>query len=354
MIVKKKALTFTIALLFSTIAGAQLIDFAYAQSDENIIINTDGSITPSTASLKKAGNIYSLTRDINGTITVDYNNTLLDGNNHKLIVPSIFSYGITLNNVSNVTITNFIIIGGAKGIDISGTTNTIMNNTIRDTDNGIYSLSQPTAAITLNDASSNVITGNNLESNRVGLILVSWHSQQCSNNEVIGNNFAVSSTAIIIYDSSNNRFYHNNFLNNSIILQDNGYSGYSLPSFNIWDDGQQYGNYWSDYIVRYPNSTEIDKSGVGDTPYFVKPNNFVNISDLTRQEARDYWTQINAQYANNTDYHPLMQPFAFPSYSPTPEPTPEVETFSITFAIVTSVVLAIIMSLLIYFKKRKR
>ncbi len=26
-------------------------------------------------------------------------------------------------------------------------------------------------------------------------------------------------------------------------------------------------NYWSDYFAKYPNATEIDSLGVGDTPY---------------------------------------------------------------------------------------
>ena len=28
------------------------------------------------------------------------------------------------------------------------------------------------------------------------------------------------------------------------------------------------GNYWSDYFIRYPNASEVDSSGVWNTPYF--------------------------------------------------------------------------------------
>lgn len=348
---KSAALLLILVLIFSLIASVLLVKAEY---NGNITINADGSVNPSTAPLERAGNVYSLTNDIIGTITVNNNNVILDGNSYRLAVPSIFDYGITLSGVSNVTIANFTITGGAKGIDITGTSNVIANNTIKSTDNGIYSLSQPTAAIALNDASSNLITGNYLESNTVGIDLVSWHPKQCTNNQIVENNFVDCSTAIIVYDSSNNRFYHNDFFNNNVLLQDSGYYGYSLPSFNVWDDGHQFGNYWSDYLVRYPNATEIDASGVGDTPYFVKPNNYVDPSTLSRQEAKDHWTQMNAQYANNTDHYPLMQPFmAAPSPTAIPTPTQTTEPFP-TMLVVACVIIAVIgAGLLLYFKKRK-
>ncbi len=41
-------------------------------------------------------------------------------------------------------------------------------------------------------------------------------------------------------------------------------------SFLTWDNGYPSGgNYWSDYRTRYPNVTEIDDSGIGDTEYVV-------------------------------------------------------------------------------------
>jgi nitrous oxidase accessory protein NosD len=351
-----KSVTLLLILVFLTAACMTKPLPVKAEYKGNITINTDGNVNPSIAPLELAGNVYSLTNDINGTITVNNNNMLLDGNNHRLTVPSIFTYGITLGYVSNVTVANFAITGGAKGIDIRGTANTVANNTITNADNGFYSLSQPTAAIALTDASSTVIAGNKLKSCRVGLILYSGQSKQCSNNQIVGNNFIDCSTAIIVYDSSNNRFCHNNFFNNNILLQDSGYYGYSLPSFNIWDDDHQFGNYWSDYLVRYPNATEIDTSGVGDTPYFVKPNNYVDPATLSRQEAKDHWTRMNAQYANNTDHYPLMQPFmAAPSPTPVPSPTQTTEPFPIVPVAAASVATAAVvgMGLFVYFKKRK-
>ena len=312
MIRKTAALLLALAFLVAFLCVEA--KHARAEYDGAITIDADGSVSPSTTPLKQTGNVYSLTSDVNGSITVNNDNIVLSGDNHRLTAPSILHTGITLNGVSNVTVTNFTITGGAIGIHIIGTSNTISNNTISGTDNGIYALSAPTAAIALHDASSNIIEGNNLDGNRVGIILVSLNSKKCSNNRIVENNFIESSIAIIIYDSSNNRIYHNNFFNNKILIQDQGYFGFSLPSFNIWDDCQQFGNYWSDYQTRYTNATEKDNTGVGDIPYFVRPDNYVDPSTLSRQEAKDHWTQINAQYAKNTDHYPLMQPLNLGNY----------------------------------------
>lgn len=302
------ALAFLVAFLYVEAKPA------IAEYNGEITIDAYGNVNPSTAPLKQTGNVYSLTSDSNGSITVNKDSIVLNGGNHKLTAPSIFSSGITLNGVSHVTVTNFLITGGAIGIHIIGASNTISNNTISGTDNGIYALSQPTAAIALHDASSNSIEGNNIDGNRVGIVLASMNPKKCSNNQIVENNFIESSIALIIYDSSNNRIYHNNFFNNEILIQDQGYHGQSLPSFNIWDDGQHFGNYWSDYQTRYPNAAEKNSSGVGDTPYLVRPDNYVDPATLTRQEAKDHWTKINAQYAENTDHYPLLQPLNLGNY----------------------------------------
>jgi hypothetical protein len=43
---------------------------------------------------------------------------------------------------------------------------------------------------------------------------------------------------------------------------------------NTWDDGYPAGgNYWSDYVTRYPSASEIDASGLWDTPYVINENN---------------------------------------------------------------------------------
>jgi hypothetical protein len=65
---------------------------------------------------------------------------------------------------------------------------------------------------------------------------------------------------------------------------------------DIWDDGRK-GNYWSDYLSRYPNASEVGDTGVGNTPFFINEN--------------------------NVDLFPLMEPVTIPNVSlePATEPT---------------------------------
>jgi hypothetical protein len=54
-----------------------------------------------------------------------------------------------------------------------------------------------------------------------------------------------------------------------------GASANTIANHSIWDNGTV-GNYWSDYLTRYPNASEIDGTGVGDTPFYINPNNIDN------------------------------------------------------------------------------
>jgi hypothetical protein len=74
-------------------------------------------------------------------------------------------------------------------------------------------------------------------------------------------------------------FFHNNFVDNTIqvyIFNPN----YGDIYGNIWDDGYPSGgNYWSDFLTRYPSALEIDASGLWDTPYVIDSNNTDQISN---------------------------------------------------------------------------
>jgi hypothetical protein len=62
-------------------------------------------------------------------------------------------------------------------------------------------------------------------------------------------------------------------------------------SNNTWDNGYPSGgNYWSDYLTRYRNASEIDSSGIGNTYYVID--------------------------ANNIDHYPFMNQIAVPEIQP--------------------------------------
>lgn len=117
------------------------------------------------------------------------------------------------------------------------------------------------------------VSGNNITDNDYG---VSLH--EFFNNTVSGNNITNNNYGAYIWNSSYNKFHHNNFINNTNQV-------YSELSANTWDDGYPSGgNYWSDYVDKYPNSSELNGSGLWDTPYVIdsyNQDNYPKIPEFT-------------------------------------------------------------------------
>jgi hypothetical protein len=91
------------------------------------------------------------------------------------------------------------------------------------------------------------------------------------NNTIINTELAVG----FGMDAANNTIFHNNFINNTRKVQ---MSSFRNPRTHgcmaVWDRGYDIGgNYWSDYLSKYPNATEIDGSGFGNTPYVIDADN---------------------------------------------------------------------------------
>ena len=97
----------------------------------------------------------------------------------------------------------------------------------------------------------------------------------------------------------------------------------------MWDNGTG-GNYWGDYLLKYPNASEIGNSGIGDTPYVM------NSDDI--------------------DYYPLMAPFEVPpAPTPSPEPQPEAEPLPTVLVVASVITVAVVgIGLLVYSKKRNK
>jgi parallel beta-helix repeat protein len=241
----------------------------------SITINADGSVTPSTAPIQQEGDTYTLTSDVKGSITVGRNDTVLDGNGHT-ITGGKSPIAIDLHGVSNDTVKNFVITGGTFGVSLWGTSCVIANNTITGTGNGIMSWVNPTAAIGVT-GDSNIIIGNILANNYVGIKFFRGDNNTIIKNTIENNRSPYVTNAAIEFEySSYNTIYHNNFVNNARQADD------SLGC--VWDAGFPLGgNYWSNYLTRYPNASEIDSSGIGDTPYRIR--------------------------LDNVDWYPLMEPF---------------------------------------------
>jgi hypothetical protein len=195
----------------------------------------------------------------------------------------------------------------------------------------------------LSDSNENVFVKNNVTSKIISLM----DDYEIDISEL--DPAAPSCYSIATENSSNNLFYFNSIAN--VIIDDqlsqdnmfyaNAFVGPALNdgivrisqlkiNNNYWDNGS-IGNYWSDYLTKYPNASEIGNTGIGNTPYLVS---------LSHSEF-DPIAYI--------DHYPLVQPFS-EDVSAEPEPFPVVPVA------IASIALAgiIAVGLLVYSKKRKR
>jgi len=253
---KKIVLLALVLVLLSTAVFIRFI--GPVEASGTITIRTDGSVDPDTAPISTVDNItYTfLGNIIYDEIVVEKNNTVVDGAGYSIQGAWSLHRGISLHGGSNVTIKNIEIREFEYGIYLQhSSNNTISGNKITENAWGIL----------LVDSSDNTINGNNITNNYGAGIELDFSS----NNTINGNNITNNDTGILVYVSSfDNAIYHNNFIGNNQQVQI-ATSGQA----NFWDDGAGKGNYWSDYEERYPNATEIDGSGIWETPYVIDENN---------------------------------------------------------------------------------
>jgi nitrous oxidase accessory protein NosD len=182
----------------------------------------------------------------------------------------------------------------------SNKNNKIVGNTVANNNNGIKIM-----LISL-DATNDVISGNNFTRNGfaainlmgcsgvtisdniitatvpgigsnitagpmgAGISFIHAYDNRIFGNYIADNNYGVSFSS----GSNNNIFYSNDFINReqvAVIPKSEGTS--KLDGLvETWDNGAV-GNYWSDYLTKYPNAAEVDGSGIGDTPYTIDSQN---------------------------------------------------------------------------------
>jgi hypothetical protein len=293
--VKKKAygLTFVLLLLLSAVAGLLLVvpakaNFALVIPGPNIVIAGGGSISPFTQSIQRDGNTYFLTSDIEGySLIVERSNIVLDGMGHLLNCTPYTNDAILFRSVTNVTVKNFEIQGGASAVALMGSSYCTIE--------GITS----TKDVFFSGSDFNIVTKCN-----AGINL--WLAS--NNNTITKNNI----TDIFI-DRSKKAF--NIFYLNNILLDE--YLGI-LGGITFWDNGSV-GNYWSNYTVRYPNASEIGYTGIGNTPYVLTRSNYA-VKEFPN--------------VTSIDHYPLMYPFDIENDTialPVREPLPEPESFLLIF-----------------------
>jgi parallel beta-helix repeat protein len=273
---KALALALVLVFLILIISCTVWIIPAKAQYQGYITINSDGSVTPSSASIVHNEDTYTLASDIKGTIVISKSNITFNGNGHTINQQatnpnSANAFGIHLSNVYNVT---------------------VANTTITNTGNGVYAIENPTAGIFVENGGSNTIVRNDIVNNYAAISFLESNNNLVIENNIVNNNYphGFSGQAVMLWGASNNKIFQNNFIDNKFPAGTGSFNSQSTG--NIWDNGTE-GNFWDDY-----NGTDADGNGIGDTPYEIYTRN-----------------RSGALFPKNTDHYPLMTPFNSTLYS---------------------------------------
>lgn len=128
---------------------------------------------------------------------------------------------------------------------IDSSSNIITNN---------YIYSNKACGMGLENANNTVITNNIAQNNEYGI----WLSY-CTNFTVVGNTLIDNGGGIYLNSSDSNTIFHNNF-NNTIKAE-------IINSASIWTNDFE-GNYWSNYI-----GLDTNHDGIGDSAYTIDANN---------------------------------------------------------------------------------
>ena len=293
-----------LALLFVLIVLAGLLT-TYTSNvkaqNTNIYISSDGSVV-GTNNILRNEDLYVLTGNISGSLAVQKSNITIDGAGFTLqghggtgidLTNNLTQYPST-NEIRNVTVKNLRIMNFNFSINAhSSSGNTFYNDYIGST---------------TNDTKSEIVLYWNSGGNNI---------THCTIMGTIG-----------IELSSGNSITENNLLGD-ILLQVVGNETFDR-------------NFWSDYLTRYPNATEIDSSGIGNTPY--KINVYAN-SEVT---------------GTLQDNHPLMKPISIPNFgipqlgpSPTINPSPSVPEFPLLAIPLLFTIMLAAAGFLVYRKKHK-
>jgi parallel beta-helix repeat protein len=239
--------------------------------------------------------------------------------------------GIYFTKVStgNIISGNHINSNSVDSVHLWGSTNTdIEANTIgNNTESGISFFESGRNRIVGNSITENGngikfwfhTNDNNVSDNHIAENVIGILVDDAYDNNIIGNMITKNiDFGIQLKGSQNNNVIcHNSFVDNNI---DGDGLQVSLPAYmgmgspiewlpghgNVWDNGTA-GNYWSDYLTRYPNATELEGTRIGDTQFYINENNF--------------------------DRYPLMEPNSIPEFSSLTAILLTLATFTVVLAI---------------------
>jgi nitrous oxidase accessory protein NosD len=296
-------IAFLAALTTTETQLTKLVNANFIVSLPTITIRRDGTVEPETEYIKQTGNTYTLTANLlrKYAVIIKCNNIVFDGGGFVIDgsiegkaaqrASGYANNGLFIEKVSNVTVKDLTVTGFMnKQFWVHDCYNSSFIRIKGEVDfqrNDFCIITQSEFTGVCRSLTDNVITKSNISG------------------------INIESSAIALFE--------NNFLHSFRVM-------YGAVT---WDNGS-IGNYWSDYLKKYPNASEIGNTGIGDTPYVID--------------------------ANNVDNYPLMVPFQqLPAPTPHPtEPTQDAEPFPTAIVAGATGALAIIAASLgfVYYKRK--
>ncbi|MGD0978809.1 MAG: NosD domain-containing protein [Candidatus Bathyarchaeia archaeon] len=204
------------------------------------------------------------------SLTIDKNLALTGENRENTVLNGMGGdYGIQAISV-NVVITGFKILNATTGIYVEQSYGSIIShNDITASQTGIW----------LHYSNSSTVSDNVVHDVAWSGIVFCGGS---SENTITLNDVTNCGNGIVL-SGEGNSIFHNNFVNNQNQVD------FITSNNNSWDDGSR-GNYWSDYLTKYPNAAEVDSSGVWNTPYVIDTNNVDHYPLILDPIAPTYYT----------------------------------------------------------------
>ena len=257
------------------------------QSRSNTTILGSGGSTPTAVLILSADNVkvmgftlesrkYSKTAMTAYGIWVDADNCTITGNIVDHTYTGIFCSTQAYTTITGNTVENSIkngigffggsqtfvsnnnVVGnGVSGIEMAGYSNVISKNNVVGNFRGVGL-----------GASYSVLFSNNIASNTESGVFLAGSRNIISENNFTSNKYGVFVTAQLTAPMTN-EIYHNNFENNVYNAYDN-----SSALIETWDNGAKSGgNFWSDYLTKYPDASQTGSLGFGNTAYIINSNN---------------------------------------------------------------------------------
>ena len=227
------------------VVGMKTVDSQYS---EIIYIAPEG-ISPETAPIQKDGNLYVFTENIlDYSIVVLMDNIIVDGAGYTLEGGG--EVGIDLTGRSNVTIRNLGIRGFYFGINLAGSSNSLI---VENKISAGY-------GITIQQSSNgNTIEGNEVRSSNYGIYIDSSSNSKIQNNKMEGNSFN-----FVVYGNELSHFAHQVESSNTV---DGKNTYYLVNGSNLVIDSNRYPNIGFLALVNCTGATiqdlELSNNGQG-------------------------------------------------------------------------------------------